>query len=90
LAILIATLLGGCDLRRGSDSDSSEIPEAAVLQKRLAALRKENTQLQARINKLIPKEPYIVINTTLNRLYFARGTRCFSMRSAPPAAIANW
>jgi L,D-transpeptidase ErfK/SrfK len=74
VAILVAALLGGCDLKSGSSLESSGTPDPVWMQKRLAALRKENSQLEARIDKLLPKEPYIVINTTLNRLYLRKGS----------------
>jgi L,D-transpeptidase YbiS len=66
-------ILGGCDLKGGSAAESRETPDAGLLQRRLVALRKENAQLEARVDKLLPKEPYIVINTTLNRLYLRKG-----------------
>jgi L,D-transpeptidase ErfK/SrfK len=72
-SILIASLLGGCQFREGTSAGSGLSVDPAVLAKRAAALRKENAQLQTRLEKLIPKEPYIVINTTLNRLYLRKG-----------------
>jgi L,D-transpeptidase ErfK/SrfK len=72
-AILTAALLGGCRLRGDGATGSYTMQDPQTLSRRIAALRKENSQLQGRIEKLIPKEPYIVINTTLNRLYLRKG-----------------
>jgi L,D-transpeptidase YbiS len=44
------------------------------LQADVSALRKQNQQLRERLDKLLPRDPYIVINTTLNRLYLRRGS----------------
>lgn len=40
----------------------------------LSQLQKQNQQLRDRLEKLTPKDPYIVINTTLNRLYMRQGS----------------
>jgi len=39
----------------------------------VALLRKEREKLQAGVTRLVPDEPYILINTTLNRLSLKRG-----------------
>lgn len=72
-AILTAALLGGCKFRGESSVSSTSTQDPQTLSKRIASLRKENSQLQGRLDKLIPREPYIVINTTLNRLYLRKG-----------------
>jgi len=48
-------------------------PDAAALKAEVARLRKENEALQTRLEKMVPKDPFIVINTTLNRLYLRQG-----------------
>lgn len=72
-AILTAALLGGCKFRGEGSVSSTSTQDPQTLSKRIASLRKENSQLQGRLDKLIPREPYIVINTTLNRLYLRKG-----------------
>jgi L,D-transpeptidase ErfK/SrfK len=75
LVILLGVALGGC--RKGNDAAQATPGRAtvdtAVLRKRVESLRKENERLQARLDKLIPKEPYVVVNTTLNRIYLRKG-----------------
>lgn len=43
------------------------------IEKRIASLRKENERLESRLAKLVPKQTYILINTTLNRIYLRKG-----------------
>ncbi len=69
-ALAALLLAGGC--RQGGDSTAPSAPahmDEEALQKRIAGLQKQNGQLESRLGKLIPKSPYIVINTTLNRIY---------------------
>jgi L,D-transpeptidase YbiS len=47
--------------------------DSATLQKRIEALSKENQKLEGRLLKLTPKEPYIVVNTTMNRIQVKKG-----------------
>jgi L,D-transpeptidase YbiS len=74
---LVSALLavGGCD--QGQPTASAEVPRSGLdrktLEKRVTALRKENEKLETRLKKLTPKEPYIVVNTTLNRIYVKKG-----------------
>jgi len=78
LAILIAVLLGACDLRRDDDamptSGRDSRGDDAVLRSRIGSLQKDNAQLESRLGKLVPKETYVVVNTTLNRIYLRKGT----------------
>lgn len=79
LLILITVLLGACELKRDRDSSTAtgSGPNAggddASLQKKIQLLQKENAQLEGRLDKLVPKDTYIVINTTLNRIYLRKG-----------------
>lgn len=74
LAIAAGLILCGCRKEAGSDSPGRPVHlDEATLQKKVAALRKQNDQLQTRLNKLVPKDPYIVINTTLNRIQVRKG-----------------
>jgi L,D-transpeptidase ErfK/SrfK len=77
LTILVAVLLGACELKRGGNAmaTASEGPDMddAALKQRVEALRKDNTQLETRLDKLVPKDTYIVVNTTLNRIYLRKG-----------------
>ncbi len=76
LVILLAVLLGACNLKRGAEavsSMSSRTDDDPALEKRIQALRKDNSQLEARLDKLVPKETYIVVNSTLNRIYLRKG-----------------
>jgi L,D-transpeptidase YbiS len=74
LAVLVA---GGCD--QGQSSASAEVPSTGLdrktLEKRVETLRKENGKLETRLQKLTPKEPFIVVNTTLNRIYVKEGEK---------------
>lgn len=73
-ALSAVILLGGC--RKEAESQLSGRPvhlDEVTLQKKIAALRKQNDQFQTRLNKLVPKDPYIVINTTLNRIQVRKG-----------------
>ncbi len=77
LMILIAALLGGC--RRGQADTVSVTPSGVAamdektLRSRVQGLQKENERLEGRLEKLMPKEPYIVVNTTLNHIYLRKG-----------------
>jgi len=75
LAILAAVLLGACsqDREDAVPKPGSVGLDEATLKRRTDALRKENAQLQVRLDKLVPKEPYIVVNTTLNRICLRKG-----------------
>jgi len=73
-ALAAILLAGGC--RKEAESTGPEPSvhmDEAALQKKVTALQKQNTQLESRLNKLIPKQPYIVVNTTLNRIYVRKG-----------------
>ena len=69
---------GGAEIREEHDSaQAAEEPvrlKPAQLQSEVVQLRKKNEQLKAGLDKLVPKDPYIVINTTLNHLYLRKGT----------------
>lgn len=75
VGVLSLAFVSGCP--RGKDTAAADAGQTAidpkVVKKRIDALKKENGRLQGRLDKLIPKEPYIVINTTLNRLYLRKG-----------------
>jgi L,D-transpeptidase ErfK/SrfK len=75
LLVLSLLFLGGC--REGKETAQATPGrlafDAASLNKRVEALRKENERLRTRLDKLVPKEPYVVVNTTLNRIYLRRG-----------------
>jgi L,D-transpeptidase ErfK/SrfK len=82
LMLLVFLALGwGAGCRRDSSVDSVPIGagpasaevDGASLAKEVSGLRKENEQLRTRLDKLMPKDPYIVINTTLNRLSLKKG-----------------
>lgn len=78
--VAAAGLTAGCD--RGGDGSASAgltDPEEAslstdALRTDVNRLRKANNQYEAAIDKVTPQEPYIVINTTLNRLYLRKGS----------------
>jgi hypothetical protein len=57
----------------GLDGSVEEARSAAEIQAEVTALRKRNAQLKDELDKLVPKDPYIVINTTLNRLEMRKG-----------------
>jgi L,D-transpeptidase ErfK/SrfK len=80
---LFAVLSGvsGCRDQAGSGAlartgpDQAEQPaDTEALRTEVTALQKQNTQLHAQLDRLLPKDPYIVINTTLNRLSLRKGT----------------
>lgn len=75
LAVLLSVGFSGC--RRGEDAAQATPGRADLdapgLRKRVESLRKENVRLQSRLDKLVPKEPFIVVNTTLNRIYLRKG-----------------
>lgn len=50
-----------------------ESATSTELQSQIAELRKTNTSLRTAAGKLVPKDPFIVINTTLNRLEMRKG-----------------
>jgi L,D-transpeptidase ErfK/SrfK len=73
--ILLGAVSGGC---RNGENAAQATPgrtalDSAGLAKRIDVLRKENGRLQARLDKLVPKEPFIVVNTTLNHIYLRKG-----------------
>lgn len=76
LALLSVGVLApaGCRDRDGSDAQTVSVNlDDATLKKRTERLRKENERLQSRLDKLIPKDPYIVVNTTENKIYLRKG-----------------
>lgn len=75
LVVLLGFGFSGC--REGKDTAQATPGRSALdtpgLRKRVENLRKENERLQTRLDKLVPKEPYIVVNTTLNHIYLRKG-----------------
>ncbi|MBD3163517.1 MAG: L,D-transpeptidase family protein, partial [Candidatus Eisenbacteria bacterium] len=55
------------DLRPPSDLDGEE------LRSRIESLKDENERLEAKLRRRLPGETYIVVNTTLNRIYLRKG-----------------
>jgi L,D-transpeptidase YbiS len=77
LGILAALLLATGACNQGEPTASANASrtglDSATLTKRIATLDKENTKLEGRLQKLTPKEPYIVVNTTMNRIIVKKG-----------------
>jgi L,D-transpeptidase YbiS len=68
-------LLGGCAKDPIGAAVSERLSDLSVeeLEVRLASLKDENRRLRRKLDKLVPKEPYIVVNATLNRIYLKKG-----------------
>jgi L,D-transpeptidase ErfK/SrfK len=76
IAILVVAVLGvGQLLARGPTSSvpGEVAADPKLLEERVTALREENQRLEATLQKLIPKETHILINSTLNRIYLRNG-----------------
>ncbi|MDM7914068.1 MAG: L,D-transpeptidase [Candidatus Eisenbacteria bacterium] len=74
LVLLGAVLLGGCQDKGGDQAAARALGlDEGMLSKKIAELKKENGKLESRLEKLVPKDDFIVVNTTLNRIYLRRG-----------------
>lgn len=78
-ALLLALPFGLPDCRKevadgaGASARAEESMDIKALHADVTALRKKNKELKSGLEKLIPKDPYIVINTTLNRMEMRKG-----------------
>jgi lipoprotein-anchoring transpeptidase ErfK/SrfK len=63
------------DTAGGSGTSGDNAVSTPQLKAEVATLRKQNTQLNSELDKLVPKDPFIVINTTLNRLEMRQGNQ---------------
>ena len=78
-AVLLAVFLAGTGYRYEPYAEepvtvSSEVPtDARPLQQSVTRLRGRQRQLSSRLDALVPKGVYIVIDQTQNRLYLKRG-----------------
>jgi L,D-transpeptidase ErfK/SrfK len=80
LLAVLAVAGTGCRHRRGPvQAEPADRQESSMNTEALRAdvvrLRKQNELLRTGLDKLTPKEPFIVINTTLNRLYVRQGSQ---------------
>jgi L,D-transpeptidase ErfK/SrfK len=75
IAILIAIVLGVWHHLAGGNSRESTASglDAPALEERIHTLTEENDGLEGRLKKLVPKEPHILVNRTLNRIYVRKG-----------------
>ena len=74
-AILIAIVLGIWSRPKESASIASGEtgPNAPTIEERIEALRAENERLDQKLDRLVPKQTHILVNTTLNRIYVRNG-----------------
>jgi L,D-transpeptidase YbiS len=75
LLTAFAFLPGGCgaDTEGGFASRWDQDLSREGLEARLSSVAQENRRLQAKLDRLIPKEPFIVVNATLNQIYLRKG-----------------
>jgi hypothetical protein len=77
VVLFLALSAPGCrrngEAVQGGATPAEASENSAALRGELTALQKQNEQLHTRLDKLVPNDPYIVINTTLNRLSLRRG-----------------
>ena len=74
-AIIAVCGVEACSNGKGpatADASSAGL-DSGSLKKRIQSIEKDNGKLEVRLGKLVPKDPYVVINTTLNRIYVRKG-----------------
>ena len=75
VAILVTAVLGVW--HRQDETGFGPSPGGSLdpqtLEKRIEALQEENGRLESRLEKLVPKQTHILINTTLTRIYLRDG-----------------